>query len=225
MNKAIKYLYVLALTGVFCLHAEKSQAQLAEIIIEAAKKVIKEIDLGVQKVQTKTIWLQEAEKTLENAMQELHLNEITDWVQKQKDLYAEYFDELWKVKTIISYYHRIKEIMDRQVQLVNAYKQSWNLLQQDSHFTPEELDYMQKVYTGIINESLKNLDQLTLIINSFDTQMSDAQRLQLINNAGDNINRNYADLSRFNNQNALLSLQRAKDQEDIDMVKKMYGLE
>lgn len=223
MGKRFKRGAMIILVSIFCLQPQRSNAQ-AAIIIEIIKKVIKALDLAVQKVQTETIWLQEAQKTLENAMQELHLNEITDWVQKQKDLYAEYFDELWKVKTIISYYHRIKEITERQVQLVSQYKQAWSTLQQDKHFTADELDYMQKVYTGIINESLKNIDLLMLVINSFDTQMTDAQRLQLINNAGDNIDRNYADLSRFNNQNALLSLQRARGQDDIDMVKKIYGL-
>lgn len=69
-----------------------------EIIKEGVKKVIRAVDLQIQRIQTKTIWLQEAQKTLENAMQKLHLDEITDWVQKQKDLYSEYFDELWKVK-------------------------------------------------------------------------------------------------------------------------------
>jgi len=158
-------------------------------------------------------------------MQKLHLSEITDWVQKQKDLYSEYFDELWKVKTFIAYYNRIKEVTERQVQLVNAYKQAWALLKQDSHFSPDELDHMQAVYGGIIDESVKNLDQLVIVISSFNTQMSDADRLAIINQAADRIERNYTDLSRFNNQNALLSLQRAQDEDDAAFVKKMYGLD
>jgi len=207
----------------------KSEAQditgISGIITSAVTKVIKAFDLEVQRIQNKTVWLQEAQKTLENAMQQLHLDEITGWVQKQKDLYAEYFDELWKVKTIISYYYRIKEITDKQLQLVNAYGHAWQLLKNDKHFTTDEIQHMQAVYSGIISESLKNIDALLVVINSFSTQMSDADRLQLINHAADNVDKDYTSLMRFNNQNEMLSLQRARTQDDIDMVKRLYGLQ
>jgi hypothetical protein len=51
------------------------------------KKVIVAIDLKIQRLQTKTVWLQNAQKVVENTMSKLKLDEITDWVQKQKDLY------------------------------------------------------------------------------------------------------------------------------------------
>src|SRR5882724_11632441 len=87
----------------------RAQDPVTSIIKEGIKKVIRAFDLQIQRIQTQTIWLQEAQKSLENAMQKLHLDEITGWVQKQKYLYGEYFDELWKVKTFIAYYNRVKE--------------------------------------------------------------------------------------------------------------------
>lgn len=83
---------------------------------------------------------------------------------------------------------------------------------------------MQQVYTGILNESLKNIDQVQLVINAFATQMSDAKRLEIIHAAGDNIDQNLADLRQFNQQNIITSLQRAKERNDIDVVKNLYGI-
>jgi hypothetical protein len=83
---------------------------------------------------------------------------------------------------------------------------------------------MQKVYSGILNESMKNIDQIFLILDSFSTQMSDAKRLEIINSAADQIDANYDDLMLFNRQNVLLSLQRAKTQHDVNAVKKFYGI-
>ena len=40
----------------------------------------------------------------------------------------------------------------------------------------------------------------------------------------DEIDQNYSDLKQFNTQNMLLSLNRAKDANEIDVVKKLYGL-
>ncbi len=195
-----------------------------QIIKEGVKKVIVAVDLQIQRVQTQTIWLQNAQKVLENSMSQLKLTDIADWVEKQKDLYANYYQELWQVKSAIAYYQRVKEIITEQVELVNAYKQAFALLQQDKNFTEDEISYMYKVYSGILDESVKNLDQILNVINAFTTQMSDAQRLAVIDDAANRIDQNYSDLKEFNNENMMISLQRAKEYNDVDVVKKLYGL-
>jgi len=195
------------------------------IIKEGIKKVIKAVDLMVQRLQNKTIWLQNAQKTLENKLSQLKLREIAEWTERQRQLYKEYYDELWKVRNTIAMYERIRQILQRQVSLVNEYKRTWDLLRVDNHFTKSELEYMYKVYTGILNGSLDNIDQLLLITNSFKTQMSDVKRLEFIDKAGEKIEANYVDLKRFNAQNARLSLSRAKDEHELETLRKIYGIQ
>ncbi len=202
-----------------------AQIPILEIIKAAVKKVIKAVDLKIQRLQNKTIWLQNAQKTLENKMSKLKLTEISDWSKKQKELYAKYFDELWKVKNAISSYQAVRDIIKKQVQLVQEYSKAFNLSKQDKNFTADELNYMQKVYTGILDESIKNIDQIQLVINAFATQMTDAKRLEIIHAVGNNIEQNITDLRQFNQQNIIISLQRSKEKNDIDVVKKLYGIE
>jgi hypothetical protein len=202
----------------------RAQDPISGIIAQGITRVIRAFDLEVQRLQTATIWLQDAQKVAENAMQELRLDEIRDWVAELKDLYGSYFDELWRVKQVITDYHRVKTILNREAQLVDAYRRCWTLLQQDSHFTTAELQHMQAVYAGILDESLKNLNLLSTVLKDFLMQITDADRLAIINRVEDGMDKNYNDLLRFNNENALLSLQRARDQGDVEMVKKMYGL-
>lgn len=195
------------------------------IIKEGIKKVIKAVDLMVQRLQNKTIWLQNAQKTLENKLSQLKLKEIAEWTERQRQLYKEYYDELWKVRNAIAMYERIRQILQRQVLLVDEYKRTWDLLRVDKHFSKQELEYMYKVYTGILNASLDNIDQLLLITNSLKTQMTDAKRLEIIDNAGESIEANYVDLKRFNAQNARLSLSRAKDEHELEVLRKIYGIQ
>jgi len=195
------------------------------VIKAAVKAAIKAIDLRIQRLQNKTIWLQNAQKEIENTLSKLKLNEISDWATKQRDLYKEYYDELMKVKSVISYYKHVKDITEKQVRLVDQYQKAWALFQQDDHFSDDELDYMQKVYSGILGESLENMDQIFLILESLSTQMSDGERLRIINEAADRIDSNYDDLIRFNRQNVLLSLQKAKTKRDVDWVKRFYGIQ
>ena len=194
------------------------------VITTVIKKVILAIDLRIQRLQNKTIWLQNAHKKLENTLSKLKLDDISQWTQKQKDLYKNYYEELMKVKSIISYYQRIRDITQKQVRLVNEYERAWELIRQDPHFNVTELEYMHKVYSGILNESLKNIYQIFLILDSFTIQMSDAKRLEIINTAADQIEGNYDDLRLFNWQNRQLSLQRAKTKHDADAIKKFYGI-
>ena len=203
----------------------QAQEPISEIIKAGVKKVIKAVDLKIQRLQNQTIWLQNAQKTLENAMSKLKLTEIGDWVEKQRKQYAVYFDELWKVKAALAYYHRVKDIIERQVQMVAEYKVAWALFRQDDNFTPEELDYMYAVYNGMFDESVKNIDQLFIVINAFAVQMSDAKRMEIINAVSDNISRNSMDLKEFNNQNKMLSLQRASEKGEIETVRRLYGFQ
>ena len=203
----------------------QAQIPIVDIIKAAVKKVIKAADLQIQRLQNKTIWLQNAQKTLENKMSQLKLNEIKNWVEKQRKLYDDYFQELWKVKAILAYYNRVKDIIERQVQMVNEYKGAWALFKQDKNFTAEELDYMFNIYSGMMDESLKSIDQLFLVVNAFATQMTDAKRLEIINTVSDNLEQQYVDLKDFNNQNKMLSIQRASEKGEIDYVKRLYGLQ
>lgn len=203
----------------------KAQIPIVDIIKAAVKKVIKALDLQMQRLQNKTIWLQNAQKTLENKMSQLKLNEIKDWVEKQRKLYDDYFQELWKVKAALAYYKRVKDIIERQVQMVNEYKGAWAIFRQDKNFTPEELDYIYNIYSGMMDESLKSIDQLFMVVNAFTTQMSDAKRLEIINTVSDNLEQQYVDLKDFNNQNKMLSIQRASEQGEIEYVKRLYGFQ
>lgn len=224
-TKIITCIICLLLISTRARPAEKAAVlPILEIVKAVTKKVIKAIDLRIQKLQNKTIWLQNAQKKVENVLSKLKLDEISDWTKKQKELYKGYYDELTKVKTIITYYQRIKEITKKQTRLVQEYERAWNLFQQDSHFKESEIQYMERVYNGILEESVKNIDQIFLILDSFTTQMSDLKRLEIINKAAYEIDSNYDDLTLFNQQNIMLSLQRAKTEADVNQVKQFYGI-
>lgn len=201
-----------------------AQTGIGEIIKAGVTKVIKAVDLKIQRLQNKTIWLQSAQKSLENMLSKLKLGEISEWAEKQKEQYRKYYEELAQVKAIISYYQRIRDITKKQWRLVDQYNHAWRLIRQDDHFSAEEIMYMEKVYVGILDESIKNIDDIRLIVKSFATKMSDAKRFELINEAADQIDMNYGDLVQFNQQNMLLSLQRAKSEAEVLKVKQLYGL-
>lgn len=200
-----------------------AQLPVASIIQAGIKKVIVAVDLKIQQLQNKTIWLQNAQKTVENTLSKLKLAEISEWAEKQRRQYEDYFRELRKLKSSLGSYHRIKDIINNQLTLVRAYKATWALFRQDKNFSPAELEYMSGVYSGIIAESVKGLDQVLLLITDFGVQMSDAGRMDMINATASRMEQMLIDLQQFNQQNKLLSIQRSAARGEIEYVKRLYG--
>lgn len=201
-----------------------AQSQVSEVIQAAVKKAIIALDLKIQRLQNKTIWLQNAQKQLENTMSKLKLQQISGWVQQQEDLFREYYQELKTVKDLITTWKRVTDIIKKQEALVAAYKKAFSLFQQDAHFTTAEIRYMGEVYAGILGQSVQNLDEIYMVIKSFSLQMGDAERMKVIAAAAAKIDRNYADLQEFTAQNETLSLSRSKDEQEVLIIKSLYGL-
>ncbi|HZK64296.1 MAG TPA: conjugal transfer protein TraI [Puia sp.] len=219
MKKSI--LFAILVTAVT--HAD-AQLVAGTVLSQTAGRVIRAIDLKVQRMQNQTIWLQNAQKLLENELSKLKLAEIAGWSGKQQQLYSNYYSELGQIKSYILFYRRIKDLTLKQAGLVSAYKQYWNLFHNDPHFSAAELSQMQRVYAGILDAILKNLNQIMMAVQRNQTQMSDEQRLELINKAGDRLDGNYSDLKQFNTQNEMLSLQRARDEQELLTLKQYYGI-
>ncbi len=202
----------------------KAQIPIINIVTSAIKKVIVAIDIKVQQLQNQTIQLQNAEQALENSKTMTSLKDISGWLGKEKDLFHNYYEELQKVRQVISDYRQVKLIISQQAQLVSEYRSAWALFQQDKNFTPAEIAYMSSVYSGLLDESLRDLSTLTAAVSSFTTQMSDGERLQLIRSAAGHMQQNLNDLRQFNSAGVRLSLQRSLARGNNAQVRQLYGL-
>ncbi len=68
------------------------------IITTVVKKVIRAMDLAIQRLQNETVKLQGIQKAIENAMAKLKLEEIAEWGKKQKELLQAFMTSCGKLK-------------------------------------------------------------------------------------------------------------------------------
>ncbi|WP_236252935.1 conjugal transfer protein TraI [Echinicola sp. 20G] len=176
-------------------------AVVLEIIKQGVKKVIKAIDLKIQRFQNQTIWLQNAQKVIENALTKLELDDIASWSEKQRSQYAGLFDELRKVKNILSQYHRVKDIANKQAMIVREYQEAWAVLSKENRLEIAEKEAMASHYSLILDESVRNLGHLMDVMTAYSVQMSDAERLEIIYRTDKKVEKNLNDIRRFNQQN------------------------
>ncbi|MOA19726.1 hypothetical protein D3C78_1401300 [compost metagenome] len=186
--------------------------------------MIKAVDLKIQRMQNKTIWLQNAQKLLENELSGLKLTEIGEWVERQRSLYSDYYEELWKIKAAVAYYHRLKEVTDKQGIILKEYKQALQLLRSTDVFSATETAFMEEVYSGILLESMDNATSLLNLVKAFSLQMEDAERLELIDHTAIAVAENLDDLRQFNRKIKQLFQMRSKEKRGLDDLKKWYGI-
>ena len=191
---------------------------IAEIIRQGVKRVIIAVDLQIQRMQNETIWLQNAQKVIENNMAKLRLEEISDWSSKQKELYADYYDGLWKVKSVIAQFQRVKETAALQGRILEEYQRTWKIITVDGNFSPEEMKRMQLVYTGMLEESIRHIDHLVTLVGQYRNSMTDAERLERIHLIEGKVKEHYLHMVKFNRTNLQINNQRAALRKDLYML-------
>ncbi|MFX6303991.1 hypothetical protein ABTF83_19975, partial [Acinetobacter baumannii] len=83
-----------------------------------------------------------------------------------------------QVSPAVKKYKRIADIISYQLRISKEYKLAFNRFKDEKQFTVDEIDYLGKVYGNLFNESLKSLDELSMVITSGKLRMSDDERLQ-----------------------------------------------
>ena len=149
---------------------------------------------------------------------------VKDLSEGNFSLHKTFLDGLMEVSPAVKKYKRISDIINYQLRIVKAFKGAFNHFKADKSFTVEEIEYLGKVYGNLFDKSLKNLEELLLVITAGKLRMSDDERLEAIDRIYDSIVDQFTFLKEFNNNTALLSLQRKSEEVEIRMSKRLHGI-
>lgn len=151
-------------------------------------------------------------------------NTIKNISEGNFDLHKVFLDELLQVSPAVKKYLKIKDIIRLQVQLVREYKSAYSQFRNNGRFTPEELQYIGRIYNRLFKQSLQSLDDLENVVTANKLRMSDDERLTAIDQIFDGMQEKITFLRGFNNSTTLLGIQREKSQQDVDVMRKLYEL-
>jgi hypothetical protein len=117
---------------------------------------------------------------------------------------------------------RISQIIGQQNDILKEYKRYTTLFRQSGTFSNSELAYINNVFNQVVKQSDADIDDLANATSSGKLRMSDDDRLRAIdriyNSSTDQLNF----LRFFNRKAVTLSLQRSKDLNDLQTLKKLY---
>ena len=151
-------------------------------------------------------------------------NTIKNISEGNFSLHKAFLDGLMEVSPAVRNYRRVADITNYQIILVKEYRKAYERFRQDNNFNADELAYLGRVYDNLFKESLRNLDELLTVITAGKARMSDDERLQAIDRIYADMQDKLMFLRHFNNNTTILAMQRAKERNDAQTIRKIYGL-
>jgi hypothetical protein len=149
---------------------------------------------------------------------------IKDLSEGNFNLHQQFLDGLFLVSPEIRKYKKVPDIIRFQLQLVGEYKAALDRCRKSGQFTPQELDYMSKVYKNLFERSLQQLDELTMILTSGKLRMNDDERINGINRVYANMQGQLSQLRQFNQKTASLESHRRRANEEAATARTFRGL-
>jgi regulatory protein YycH of two-component signal transduction system YycFG len=125
----------------------------------------------------------------------------------------------------VAKYRRIPDIIRYQSWLIREYRRAFDRFKNDPNISPDEIKYLESVYAYLVKQSLRNLEELTMIITAKQLRMSDDERIQSIDRIYFDIENKLSFLRHFNNSTQVLIAQRAKENSEVGAMKKLYEVE
>jgi hypothetical protein len=148
-------------------------------------------------------------------------NQVKSIADGNFNLHSTFLNGLLMVSPAVAKYGRIADIILAQGYIVTEYNR-YSAQFKQGHFNADELAYMANVYTTLLQQSLQNLSQLADILMAGKLRMSDDERLRAIDHIYADTNDKLAFLRHFDQQAAILDLQRQKDLNTITTLQKLF---
>lgn len=151
-------------------------------------------------------------------------NTVKDITEGNFKLHQVFLDGLYMVSPAVKRYHRIPQIIRYQEFLVKEYKRAFNRFRNDTNLTLREIRYLGNVYSYLVRQSLRNVDELLMVITASRLRMSDEERLKAIDRIFESMEEKVSFLVRLNTTAGVLIVQRAKANRDLITTQKLYDV-
>ena len=139
------------------------------------------------------------------------------------NLHSAYLNGLLSVSPAVKKYVRVADIISAEANLISEYKAAQSAFSHSGMFSASELNYFTSVFSNLYNQSLNNLDELTMVLTDNELRASDAERLNAIDHIYDDLQNKLSFLRVFNGRAGVLASQRQHDLQDNSNLKSLFG--
>ncbi|HEY8690413.1 MAG TPA: hypothetical protein VIM07_14350 [Chitinophagaceae bacterium] len=197
----------------------KSYAQTYEEWFQQTKTQKKYL---LQQIAALKVYIGYAEKGYSIATKGLHT--IQDIKHGDFNLHNNFFNSLSAVNPTVKKYSKVASIILMQISIAKQVHTTIKDCRNGKQLTDTELKYLQHVFDNLLDDCVKNLDELIALITDGETQMKDDERIKRIDKLYADMQDKQVFTQSFSHTAKGLSVQRRNDAYDIEIEKKLNGL-
>jgi hypothetical protein len=143
------------------------------------------------------------------------LTTITDIKNGDLHLHLDNFNGLKAINPKIKKYAKVADIIIFQIQIVQVYKKTVKQIKDNELFSADEVDYVNSVFTKLLEQSGINIDELITLITVGEYEMKDDERLKRIDVLETDMQDMYAFAQNFGQGAQVLSLHRNREKGEV----------
>jgi len=149
-------------------------------------------------------------------------NQVKSIADGNFNLHSTFLNGLLAVSPAVAKYGKVADIILKQGYIVTEYRRYYKQFSSSGHFSADEIAYLANVYSTLLQQSLQNLSQLADILLAGKLRMSDDERLRAIDHIHADTDDKLTFLRHFDQQTAILDIQRQKAMNDLTTLKRLY---
>lgn len=151
-------------------------------------------------------------------------DKVKDITSGNYKIHELFLDGLYAVSPSVRKYYRVADIINDQAAIVKEYRSAFKNFSSCGVFTDGQLNYMSGVYQHLFDDSMKNLDELLMIITAGELRMSDDERLQGIDRVFNDVEQKLLFLRSFNKRQAMIAVEKLRDKTENETLQNLHGL-
>lgn len=148
------------------------------------------------------------------------LQTIRDFTDGEFSLHNAFITGLKKVSPVIRANSKVVEIIEMQLAIGKAF----NNIKSNPNLSVYNQLYIQEVKENLWEESLKDLEELLLVITSGKLEMGDDERMERLNKVYVSMRDKSAFVQYFTGEVNLLIAQREMEKQSIEKLRNSYGI-
>jgi hypothetical protein len=130
---------------------------------------------------------------------------------------------LKQVSLVVKNSPKVAEVLTYQRSIITDFKKFVDDCRKDENLSTGEVRYIEDVYANMLKECDASINELTVITTSGEAEMKDDERLLRLDKVHDDMQDKYTFTQDFIDSTRLLSLERAKEKNQIKGSGKLYS--
>ncbi|HRO41749.1 MAG TPA: hypothetical protein PLY79_10310 [Ferruginibacter sp.] len=152
------------------------------------------------------------------------LNTIGGFTKGEFNLHTDYLNSLKSVNPEVRRYVKVAEIIALQVKIIQNYNRTYRQLNSSDAFSEDELAYIGRVYSRLLDDCDKTLDELITITTDGKLEMKDDERIERIDKLYLDMQDKFTFSQSFSNDAKSLAASRLNDKSDVQTSRVLQGI-